>query len=74
MGVIKKLFRFFNPKQPVPHSSDITCFLIVAVTELCHALYTNSCLYCSDLGTCNCCEMAQSDFPELLKSIVCSLR
>ena len=45
-------------------------FLIMAVTQLCHALYTYTDVYTVDLGTCDCFEMA----PDLFKSITSSFR
>ena len=49
-------------------------FLMVAVTQLCHALYTQTVVRTLDLGTCNCFEIAPCDSPDLFKSITCSFR
>ena len=37
-------------------------------------LFSPTVVYTVDLGTCNCFEMAPSDFPDLFKSIMCSFR
>lgn len=38
------------------------------------ALYLQAVVRTADLGTCNCSEMAPSDFPTTFKSIMCSFR